>query len=112
VFHQVAGKWLTVRCPYCSGSKLSETLASSLFGDDEEARSRRRTCLPRRRHKRAPLVAEPTVERFVERVVEKVVQRSERRRLPNRRKGYTQTATVGGHKIYLRTGERCGFSPF
>ncbi len=28
-----------------------------------------------------------------------------RRRLPDRRKGYTQKATVGGHKVYLRTGE-------
>ena len=25
--------------------------------------------------------------------------------LPERRKGYTQKATVGGHKVYLRTGE-------
>ena len=25
--------------------------------------------------------------------------------MPNRRKGYTQKASVGGHKIYLRTGE-------
>ena len=31
--------------------------------------------------------------------------RAERRRLPNRRKGYTQKAMVGGHKVYLRTGE-------
>ena len=29
----------------------------------------------------------------------------ERRRLPNRRGGYTQKATVGNHKVYLRTGE-------
>src|SRR5690606_30974496 len=29
----------------------------------------------------------------------------ERERLPGRRKGYTQKATVGGHKVYLRTGE-------
>jgi ribonucleoside-diphosphate reductase alpha chain len=29
----------------------------------------------------------------------------ERERLPTRRKGYTQKAVVGGHKIYLRTGE-------
>ena len=28
-----------------------------------------------------------------------------RRKLPERRKGYTQKATVGGHKVYLRTGE-------
>ncbi|MBF0205384.1 MAG: vitamin B12-dependent ribonucleotide reductase [Oligoflexia bacterium] len=30
---------------------------------------------------------------------------SKRRALPNRRHGYTQKASVGGHKIYLRTGE-------
>ncbi|MBV6632781.1 MAG: hypothetical protein KI792_07090 [Alphaproteobacteria bacterium] len=28
-----------------------------------------------------------------------------RRSMPGRRKGYTQKATVGGHKVYLRTGE-------
>jgi ribonucleoside-diphosphate reductase alpha chain len=27
------------------------------------------------------------------------------RALPQRRKGYTQKAIVGGHKVYLRTGE-------
>ncbi|AIE87195.1 LAGLIDADG family homing endonuclease [Fimbriimonas ginsengisoli] len=30
---------------------------------------------------------------------------SRRRTLPGRRKGYTQKARVGGHKVYLRTGE-------
>ena len=29
----------------------------------------------------------------------------ERRRLPHRRAGYTQKAAVGGHKLFLRTGE-------
>jgi ribonucleoside-diphosphate reductase alpha chain len=54
---------------------------------------------------------EPKVER-VEVVVERVVERrievpmeAERRRLPDRRKGYIQKATVGGHKVYLHTGE-------
>src|SRR5262249_13336876 len=28
-----------------------------------------------------------------------------RARLPDRRKGYTQKGIVGGHKVYLRTGE-------
>jgi hypothetical protein len=28
-----------------------------------------------------------------------------RRRLPDRRKGYIQKATIGGHKVYLHTGE-------
>ncbi|MGE3303945.1 MAG: hypothetical protein AB7M12_12635 [Hyphomonadaceae bacterium] len=29
----------------------------------------------------------------------------ERRRLPDRRKGYIQKASIGGHKVYLHTGE-------
>jgi ribonucleoside-diphosphate reductase alpha chain len=41
-----------------------------------------------------------------ERVIERVIERAaERARLPQRRKGYTQKAIVGGHKVYLRTGE-------
>jgi aminobenzoyl-glutamate utilization protein B len=43
-------------------------------------------------------------------VVERVAQRGERRRLPNCRKGYIQKAVVGGHKVYLRTGEHEGGS--
>jgi ribonucleoside-diphosphate reductase alpha chain len=41
-------------------------------------------------------------ERVVERLVE--VDRA-RRKLPDRRKGYIQKAAVGGHKVYLHTGE-------
>ena len=45
-----------------------------------------------------PLVAE--------RIVEKIVERDRtRRRLPDRRKGYIQKAAVGGHKVYIHTGE-------
>ncbi len=43
-------------------------------------------------------------ERIVERIVERERMR-EREKLPNRRKSYTQKATVGGHKVYLHTGE-------
>jgi ribonucleoside-diphosphate reductase alpha chain len=41
-------------------------------------------------------------ERVVDRIVE--VERG-RRKLPDRRKGYIQKAAVGGHKVYLHTGE-------
>ncbi len=90
---------------YRDGSKLSQPLAASLFGDDEEAEEQVAELFAQSPAQRAPLVAERIVERAVERIVERVVQRGERRRLPNRRKGYTQKATVGGHKVYLRTGE-------
>ena len=46
----------------------------------------------------APIVTERIVETFIER--ERI-----RRRLPDRRKGYIQKAAVGGHKVYLHTGE-------
>ena len=45
---------------------------------------------------------QPAPERIVERVVER--QRA-RRKLPDRRKGYIQKAAVGGHKVYIHTGE-------
>ncbi len=53
-----------------------------------------------------PMAARASVaaERIVERIVERV-RAQEREKLPNRRKSYTQKATVGGHKVYLHTGE-------
>ncbi len=53
---------------------------------------------PRRRAEPPPIVTE--------RIVEKVIERERaRRKLPDRRKGYIQKAAVGGHKVYLHTGE-------
>ncbi|MEO0360759.1 MAG: vitamin B12-dependent ribonucleotide reductase, partial [Pseudomonadota bacterium] len=56
----------------------------------------------------APVAAQAAIvaERIVERVVVKeIAAKRERERLPDRRKSYTQKATVGGHKVYLHTGE-------
>ena len=86
---------------YRDGSKLSQPLQSSILdeenGGDEAAELMEKTPM-----ERVPVIA----ERIVERVVERVVQvAAERKRLPHRRKGYTQKAIVGSHKVYLRTGE-------
>jgi ribonucleoside-diphosphate reductase alpha chain len=86
---------------YRDGSKLSQPLASTLFGEDDEAEEQAAELYQLSPAERAPIVA----ERIVERIIERVVSRAERRRLPNRRKGYTQKAIIGGHKVYLRTGE-------
>jgi ribonucleoside-diphosphate reductase alpha chain len=83
---------------YRDGSKLSQPLAS-VVGDDEAADIAEEIV-----EKPAAAKATVVVERVVERIIEKV-QQLDRRRLPNRRKGYTQKAVVGGHKVYLRTGE-------
>jgi ribonucleoside-diphosphate reductase alpha chain len=86
---------------YRDGSKLSQPLASNLFGDDEDANEKAAELFEKSPAERVPVVA----ERIVERIIERVVHKPERRVLSNRRKGYTQKATVGGHKLYLRTGE-------
>jgi ribonucleoside-diphosphate reductase alpha chain len=72
---------------YRDGSKLSQPLSAT--ADDEE--------------QAAAADVAAVAERMTERVITKYVR--ERHRLPNRRSGYTQKAVVGGHKVYLRTGE-------
>ena len=44
-------------------------------------------------------------EKIVEKLVERIIVMREREKMPDRRNGYTQKAVVGGHKVYLRTGE-------
>ncbi|MBU2365492.1 MAG: ribonucleotide reductase, partial [Alphaproteobacteria bacterium] len=52
-----------------------------------------------------PVRAPPPTE-AQERIVERIVERERtRQKLPDRRKGYIQKASVGGHKVYLHTGE-------
>jgi len=43
--------------------------------------------------------------RVAQQIVRRYMYQSRRRKLPTRRGGYTQKAIVGGHKVYLRTGE-------
>ena len=64
-----------------------------------------------RRRARSPLQSETTFERHptpspvLPAPEHDEVFIAERRRLPDRRKGYIQKASVGGHKVYLHTGE-------
>ena len=84
---------------YRDGSKLSQPLASSLVDEEDWDEFMDAPAAAK-----APAVAENIVERVIEKVAEER-QRAKRARLPHRRKGYTQKAVVGGHKVYLRTGE-------
>ncbi|MBV2186135.1 MAG: vitamin B12-dependent ribonucleotide reductase, partial [Rhizobium sp.] len=83
---------------YRDGSKLSQPLNASLIEDEEDEDALEELI-------QQPVAAQAVTitEKIVERVVERLVR--EREKLPNRRQGYTQKATVGGHKVYLRTGE-------
>ncbi|KRS17490.1 vitamin B12-dependent ribonucleotide reductase [Roseovarius indicus] len=83
---------------YRDGSKLSQPLASALVEDDDEAQEVLESGSPQEK-------AQVLAEKIVEKVVVKEIVRTHREKMPDRRKGYTQKAMVGGHKVYLRTGE-------
>ena len=74
---------------YRDGSKLSQPLNAQVLDEENDE-------------------DEDNIESAAERTIDKIIQiaeRTEREKLPDRRKGYTQKAVVGGHKVYLRTGE-------
>ena len=78
---------------YRDGSKLSQPLNSVADAPDLDAEIAETAA------------QEPKAEAV--RIAEKIVYRyiANRRRLPDRRAGYTQKARIGNHKMYLRTGE-------
>jgi ribonucleoside-diphosphate reductase alpha chain len=78
---------------YRDGSKLSQPLNTIVDAPDLEAEA-------------AEAAAEEVKPEPV-RMAEKIIYRyiAQRRRLPDRRAGYTQKARIGNHKVYLRTGE-------
>jgi ribonucleoside-diphosphate reductase alpha chain len=79
---------------YRDGSKLSQPLNS--VADVADLGAEEPAAPAAEEAKAAPVrIAEKIVYRYI----------ANRRRLPDRRAGYTQKARVGNHKIYLRTGE-------
>jgi ribonucleoside-diphosphate reductase alpha chain len=88
---------------YRDGSKLSQPLSASLvddISDDLEDLDQ----ADAESGYRAPATSQPQV---IEKITERLVHRylAKRRRMPDRRAGYTQKATIGGHKVYIHTGE-------
>ncbi len=78
---------------YRDGSKLSQPLVAS-FAEIDDLAAEDGVCS----------TAEKVVA-IAEQLAERVSRPGGRLKLPNRRKGYTQKADIGGHKVYLRTGE-------
>jgi ribonucleoside-diphosphate reductase alpha chain len=83
---------------YRDGSKLSQPLAASLVEEDEDAEE---ALAAGPAGEKAQVLA----EKIVEKIVVREIARAARDKLPERRRGYTQKAVIGGHKVYLRTGE-------
>ena len=96
---------------YRDGSKLSQPLSSASSDMDaaiQEALAEELISdggAPKQDASSAAAKEAPKSE--IEKIRERLVVRylSKRRRLPQRRGGYTQKAMIGSHKVYLRTGE-------
>ena len=93
---------------YRDGSKLSQPLnrrsSSPMMKMTADAMRRCRAIIVTANACQRAL--QPWPRSIVERVVERIERDARPREVcPNRRKGYTQKAIVGGHKVYLRTGE-------
>ncbi|MCE9565587.1 MAG: vitamin B12-dependent ribonucleotide reductase [Planctomycetes bacterium] len=84
---------------YRDGSKLSQPL-NSVADSAEAAALANVVAEPEKEVKSEPV---QVAERITERIVHRYIAR--RRRLPDRRAGYTQKARIGTHKMYIRTGE-------
>ncbi len=79
---------------YRDGSKLSQPLNASHFEElvmmeGEEMSDTQKI--------------EKIAEKYVEKIIYKEI--AAKKSLPNRRAGFTQKTNIGGHKVYLRTGE-------
>ena len=87
---------------YRDGSKLSQPLNSALIADEDDDADDAIEALAA-----LPSAAKATLvsEKIVERIIERIERQREREKMPERRTGYIQKAVVGGHKVYLHTGE-------
>ncbi|HEV7339685.1 MAG TPA: vitamin B12-dependent ribonucleotide reductase [Bosea sp. (in: a-proteobacteria)] len=87
---------------YRDGSKLSQPLNSALIADNDDDADEAVEALHQQ-----PMAARATqvAEKIVERIVERVERVRDREKMPARRTGYIQKAVVGGHKVYVHTGE-------
>jgi ribonucleoside-diphosphate reductase alpha chain len=84
---------------YRDGSKLSQPLNSqAVEGIDEDFDEAIES-------DKVEIMARELTKKYLEENAFKMRRSGDRRVLPARRKGHTQKASIGGHKIYLRTGE-------
>ena len=98
-----AWKWMIKAVAiYRDGSKLSQPLNSKA----QKKPAQTTTASARKETVSDPIAAPVSVTKVSPKVSEAdTVQRPIRLRLPTRRGGFVQEATISGHKVFLRTGE-------
>jgi len=111
VKHAYMASWkmmIKANALYRDGSKLSQplsTVSENIFDalDDDNDERLNDDAVAAIASAPAALKATMAAEKIIEKIIVRKI--AERRRLPSRRSGYTQKAVIGGHKVYLRTGE-------
>ncbi|MFQ5607489.1 MAG: vitamin B12-dependent ribonucleotide reductase, partial [Candidatus Zixiibacteriota bacterium] len=112
-YHESWNSMIKAVALYRDGSKLSQPLSSTLELELDVEESSEDTANPTGAASAAsatsagPPAPSDAITEIGRKAFDNVVTKyiAERRKLPQRRKGYTQKAVVGGHKVYLRTGE-------
>ncbi|HVZ31727.1 MAG TPA: vitamin B12-dependent ribonucleotide reductase, partial [Polyangiaceae bacterium] len=87
---------------YRDGCKASQPLTSSKSSSESKSESESAAAKATSTAIEKAVSALPTARTEVQ---ERVRPEGERVRLPQKRRGFTQEARVGGHKVFLRTGE-------
>ncbi|MEE9386615.1 MAG: vitamin B12-dependent ribonucleotide reductase [Nannocystaceae bacterium] len=81
---------------YRDGSKLSQPLAATFdLGMEDDGADEMANDVAASQPEQIKKITHRIVHRYI----------AKRRRMPDRRGGYTQKATIGGHKVYIHTGE-------
>jgi len=94
IYYQAWKKGLKAIALYRDGCKLSQPLSTKSETKSEKTESKSAA---------NPAAVPPRVGTAP--ALETVVSKPPRRKLPAKRRGFTQEAGVAGHKVYLRTGE-------
>jgi ribonucleoside-diphosphate reductase alpha chain len=95
VYQSASDSMVKALALYRDGSKLSQPLAAAAFDELED--------YDEEEEEAAELLKHPAVVAAQQMLQQ--LQRGKREALPARRSGYSQKAKVGGHTIYIHTGE-------
>ncbi|MBB6611622.1 vitamin B12-dependent ribonucleotide reductase [Pontibacter sp. Tf4] len=89
---------------YRDGSKLSQPLSSKSSNTDEEEKTE--TATEKYNAEQVLKAAQAILSESANEVFRQELSRMvERRKLPDKRNGFTQKAKIDGHTVYIRTGE-------
>jgi ribonucleoside-diphosphate reductase alpha chain len=107
IYHESWRLMVKAMALYRDGSKLSQPLNATADGADAISLALQLTDqtdeIAAAPQPTAPLPPQAAIAHIAEEAAHRYL--GQRRRLPGRRSGYTQKVQIGGHKVYLRTGE-------